>query len=1000
MRSCRCRAGYVLVDGQCRRASEALCTSLLGPHARFDGLRSCSCEPGYMSHVSGTCTLGNDDACAKLLGPHARFDGVNNCTCAASHAMSPSGFCVSRMDPAAKLAPAIANRDGAARISSSMSGLPALKALRGLFESLDVNKDAVLSAKEVVAAARHDLDLGPLKHVASQPQRDSWMRELDANGDELLDFKELLALLTGAPPAPPSSDLKGVGQARGEGGASESGGGGEGVRAGGAGERGGEAGGVDGGDLEGNCRALYGEGAMYEEASGTCACKEGYEATDKEGCQPTLDTECKRQFGEGAYFDGEMCDCREGYKINKAGTMCEPKKANKDKRKSDTTGGSKARGGGGGASKGKSDTKVKDKGAKVTDKAAVTEEDREASRRKTAGDVAAARLEAERIRDKQAATARSVAEHLQASSSSPSPSPSASPSPSPSSALSPSPSSSSSSSTPAASVNSSEVPAAMSAVAAGEGGAGGQQKGREGKRAGAEGKRDGLEGKRKGVEGEKEGAEGKKEGAALSEEEKEMRMQRRKKREAERRWKQYFKDDAMAALNVLNKAKEAESISDKFKRPLAVATLDSGTNPAVSLADPSGSPNANASVAMQASDDVKPPPLSDQEFEAQLAKLNQARRPDVAANSSSSASSSSSSSSTSSPPPAATESPNAAVSSALEDEREGPRGRTASGGGENGLGSERGKGAGGELDGGTKFCKETYGEFAEYDLAAGQCGCMKGYKEDAAGTCVANGVSNGVSNAEVGDRNGRSAQQKESQGVGAEEGSRGRQVDGEDRAKREAAERLRKEEEDKNREEEERARREEERKREEQEQRQREEEERIRKEAEERLRKEEEERMSKEEQEEMVRNEALDAKRREQEEEKERDRDRERVRKESEEEEAEEAMRKAEEEFQRKAAEEAVEALRRAEERERERERQRQEDEEKRRRDAEEQRKRDDAHVRRQQDEEEAGRKTEEHATSKGGGGGLDEAADQESRLSEWRKRQFEANAAAEVLDI
>lgn len=63
------------------------------------------------------------------------------------------------------------------------------------------------------------------------------------------------------------------------------------------------------------------------------------------------------------------------------------------------------------------------------------------------------------------------------------------------------------------------------------------------------------------------------------------------------RWKQYFKDDAMAALNVLNKAKEAESISDKFKRPLAVGAPDPGTHPTVSLADPSGSPKKAESIS-------------------------------------------------------------------------------------------------------------------------------------------------------------------------------------------------------------------------------------------------------------------------------------------------------------------------------------------------------------------------------------------------------------------
>ena len=46
-------------------------------------------------------------------------------------------------------------------------------------------------------------------------------------------------------------------------------------------------------------------------------------------------------------------------------------------------------------------------------------------------------------------------------------------------------------------------------------------------------------------------------------------VQRRKKREAERRWKKYFETNAMDALNVLNKAKEAEAVSGKFKRPLA-----------------------------------------------------------------------------------------------------------------------------------------------------------------------------------------------------------------------------------------------------------------------------------------------------------------------------------------------------------------------------------------------------------------------------------------------
>ena len=94
VRSCRCRAGFVNVDGQCVPGSGELCQGLVGPDARFDGLRSCVCVPGYVSSVTGTCSKGSDEGCRTVRGSKGVFDGVNRCTCSAGYVASSSGLCV------------------------------------------------------------------------------------------------------------------------------------------------------------------------------------------------------------------------------------------------------------------------------------------------------------------------------------------------------------------------------------------------------------------------------------------------------------------------------------------------------------------------------------------------------------------------------------------------------------------------------------------------------------------------------------------------------------------------------------------------------------------------------------------------------------------------------------------------------------------------------------------------------------------------------------------
>ena len=156
--------------------SNRVCAELLGGSARFDGLRECVCEPGYVSHM-GTCSLGSDEMCRKMRGLHAQFDRVSKCTCAPGFVFSPSGFCISLTHASMSTAAPVGGENERERESKKrVSGLAATRALRTLFDALDRDEDGALSREELVAALPPGLPLAPVEHLVSKEQRAAWLQ--------------------------------------------------------------------------------------------------------------------------------------------------------------------------------------------------------------------------------------------------------------------------------------------------------------------------------------------------------------------------------------------------------------------------------------------------------------------------------------------------------------------------------------------------------------------------------------------------------------------------------------------------------------------------------------------------------------------------------------------------------------------------------------------------------------------------------------------------------
>ena len=231
----------------------------------------------------------------------------------------------------------------------------------------------------------------------------------------------------------------------------------------------------------------------------------------------------------------------------------------------------------------------------------------------------------------------------------------------------------------------------------------------------------------------------------------------------------------MSALNVLNKAKEAE----KIKRPLAdtdtnrcliylryryksthmlvyllywykstntvaecirttsytrVANASSAGGAHVTLA---GNTSTEATEAEAA---VKPPPLTDDEF---LAKLEQVKQAKSAAEKVQSAAASRAGVPQNSAAPLDFTGGGAQGAEPVESVVSGaPAGAVATATATASLPGSSASGGGtggdsGEVGGGMKFCKEMYGVNSEYNAGDGQCRCREGFKEDSLGMCVA-----------------------------------------------------------------------------------------------------------------------------------------------------------------------------------------------------------------------------------------------------------------------
>jgi len=270
VRGCACPEEEVFLKGRCVRGGDALCRLLAGEGAEFHTVDGCRCAQGYVPGRAGGCHPATDVLCDEAFARGAHFDGNRSCVCPpgeiVEHGVCLAGsddLCKSRLGASALFNEAASQCECAAGETAEVDGVCTAgsdAACQGL-----KGANSIFDNAERKCACKPGFRVGVGGRCVSSVAGGASSKAQAGEGA-----------------AQENSDWDS--------------------------------------DAEGRCQETLGEFGVVG-ADGECICAAGYER-EKHGCVAGMDLQCQSAFGDGAFFDGDMCDCKEGFKIDKKSNIC------------------------------------------------------------------------------------------------------------------------------------------------------------------------------------------------------------------------------------------------------------------------------------------------------------------------------------------------------------------------------------------------------------------------------------------------------------------------------------------------------------------------------------------------------------------------------------------------------------------------------------------------------------------------------------------------------